>query len=138
MASANLRDGGDYRIEISPGGLFDCETGATLSVSRNMIDATCKGNVDGEGRPFKEFVPGTISYNLAVNLIIELGEAGVDVFDAITLLKEGTSLDFDVKKNSSNVFSGVGTINNVGIEANNNDSATASLTINGNGALTVA
>lgn len=143
MASENLRDGGDYRLNLTGGSftdaLIDCETGATLNLSVNMLEATCKGNLDDDGRPFKEFVPGVISYDFAVNFIIELGEAGVDVFDAISVLKAGTELQATLVKGVDAVFNtNSATVNNVSATINNNDTASGSLTLNGNGPLIIS
>ena len=143
MASENLRDGGDYRLNLSGSGLtnavIDCETGSTLNLSVNMLEATCKGNLDDDGRPFKEFVPGVISWDFAVNLIIELGEAGVDVFEAITFLKGGDIFGIELSSDAQAfAIGGNGTINNVSATLNNNDTASGSLTLNGNGPLTIA
>lgn len=137
-ASDNLRDGLDYRLSLDTGGELDCETGTTLTVTTNMIETTCKGNVDSEGNPFKEFVPGVIGYNLTTPFNIELGESGVDVFDALEKLKDGNSEGFTLSRNGGGLsIAGSGTVNSLSIETNHNAVATGSVTINGDSPLTV-
>lgn len=141
MASDKLKDGLDYRLALTGNGLtnalLDCETTTTLNITIAMNENSGKCDTDSEGRSFKTFKPGKISWDMNSSAVIELGESGVDAFDAIELVTKGTQLTAAIRENGTTVFSGPGIVHNTGLTLNDNDTATFTTTLNGNGPLTV-
>ncbi len=139
-----LKNGSDYRLSLRPLGesgafvTLACETGTTVNVSVNMLETSCKGDVDEDGRNVRTFKPGKINFNLSTEINVKLGEGGLTIFDVTELLKSGAKQEFEFANGSGTLLTGAGLIESQGLVANDNATATGSITLNGTGALTVS
>jgi hypothetical protein len=106
-----------------------------------MRQKECKGQLDENNRPFKEFRPATHSLTASLNGVIELGGAGKDLFDLVDNLLKGELLDFKVQgltppSTTSDLLLSVVMVEGVDVQTPDNETATFSLNLSSVDAVT--
>ena len=116
-----------------------CELSSELSTSADMIETTCKGSVDLNGRPTKTYIAGEYGFTFSVEGIYD--PAGDWNFSEILAkLKAGTQLTFQFGGSGvgDTFFTGAGIINEATLSAPKNDVVSVSASIQGVGELAEA